>query len=722
MVSTDQPQYQARIVRLIHGDENPDGPGFKEEEIETPVNKLCKGRKQVAHCGSYVLVRHSPVLSRLRSLTLQAWIQPTTPHKGEAQGLLTQWFDGSGYGLFIGESGNVELWLGDEAGQVERVGSGKPLRKGEWYFVAATFDVEKQTVCVYQKPLSDWPLENSSAVVEQPVQVQSLGASKMPLLIAAGRVESIGRERLQGRGLYNGKIDSPRIFSRALEREEIEKLRQDVAPAKVAGKDLLAAWDFAADVSSARVSDTGSHGLHGVAMQAPARAMKGHNWTSEEFDYRRAPQDYGAIHFHEDDLEDADWEADFELEVPDGLKNGIYAAHLSAGDQKDYIPFFVRPHRGAPCAPVLFLVPTMTYLAYANDRLASFPEHQAGIKDRDLRLDPLDVYLAEHPEFGRSIYDRHVDGSGVCYSSRLRPIVNMRPHYRQGLVQGPRHLGADLYLGDWLEKKGFEYDVAADEDLHGEGSELLENYRVVLTGTHPEYWTGPMMTAMELYLQRGGRLMYLGGNGFYWVTSVDPERPHLIEVRRGFSGSRDWSSAPGECHHSTTGELGGLWRFRDRTPNRLVGVAFTAMGWSGHAAGYVRQEGSFDERAAFVFKGIHKDEVIGDFGLVLGGAAGDELDRMDYDLGTPHHTLLLASSKGHDRGILPVLEDFNQINGALIQGERTTVRADIVYFETPNEGAVFSVGSICWCGSLSNHHYDNNVSRITENVLREFLN
>jgi N,N-dimethylformamidase len=33
---------------------------------------------------------------------------------------------------------------------------------------------------------------------------------------------------------------------------------------------------------------------------------------------------------------------------------------------------------------------------------------------------------------------------------------------------------------------------------------------------------------------------------------------------------------------------------------------------------------------------------------------------------------------------------------------------------------VFSTGSIAWCGSLSHNGYDNNVSRITENVLRRF--
>jgi len=30
--------YQADIVRLIHGDTNPEGPGFKEEVKKTPVS------------------------------------------------------------------------------------------------------------------------------------------------------------------------------------------------------------------------------------------------------------------------------------------------------------------------------------------------------------------------------------------------------------------------------------------------------------------------------------------------------------------------------------------------------------------------------------------------------------------------------------------------------------------------------------------------------------
>ena len=45
------------------------------------------------------------------------------------------------------------------------------------------------------------------------------------------------------------------------------------------------------------------------------------------------------------------------------------------------------------------------------------------------------------------------------------------------------------------------------------------------------------------------------------------------------------------------------------------------------------------------------------------------------------------------------------------------VRSDLVYFETPENGAVFSVGSMNWIGSLMYENGDNNVSRLTGNAL-----
>ena len=52
--------------------------------------------------------------------------------------------------------------------------------------------------------------------------------------------------------------------------------------------------------------------------------------------------------------------------------------------------------------------------------------------------------------------------------------------------------------------------------------------------------------------------------------------------------------------------------------------------------------------------------------------------------------------------------------------EDPKVRADMIFFETPSGGAVFSVGSISYTGLLSHNGYDNEIERITRNVLNRF--
>ena len=764
MISTDAPSFEVGIVRLLQADQNVDGPGYNEEKIDADVNGTYPGRQQEVFPGSWVQISDSKTLDLVRGLTLQAWIYPTMPHKKGEQGLISKWSDveKAGYGMCVGEAGDLEVWLGNGEIGVERVVSGKELIPHQWYFVAATFDPDSETICLYQIPvigrgasyhqgLSSHASElypnkldesfrtvpeyvSGQVVDDNPHAVQAtrvcikhrtslngVGSTKMPLLLAAMSSEIQASGRVVARGCYNGKLEGPSIFGRALTSEEVEQLHHDVRPDAVAGDSVVASWDFSTELGTSMAEDLGPAGLHGSIKNMPARGMTGHNWIGDKLDPRHAPREYGAIYFHEDDLEDAGWETDFEWIVPNELRSGVFAAQLTTEDNEDHITFFVRPRLDQVAAPIAFLAPTFTYLAYANDWMETLSLHQSGITDREISPGPLDNFMEEHPEFGRSLYNHHNDGMRCIYSSRLRPIVSMRPKYRYWLTGAPRHLSADLYLINWLEEKGFPYDVITDEDLHYEGHALLERYKVVITGSHPEYWTTPMISGLEDYLSSGGRTMYLGGNGMYWVTGVDQERPHVIEVRRSLSGFLESEAAPGEGHLSTTGEPGGLWRGRGKAPNRLVGVGFTAMGWAMNEPGYTRKPDSFNSRAEFIFQGIGSDEVIGDFGLVLGGAAGDELDRADLDLGTPPHTLLLASSGPHSRDMFPVLEDLTEVSANLVAGGDPNVRADMVYFETPEDGAVFSVGSINWMGSLLHNGCDNNVSRVTENVLRRFI-
>lgn len=713
-VSTDLGQFAASIVRLIHGDSN--GPGFKEEHIADCG--IFPGRKQVARPGSYILIDGTPSIDLQAGLTVCAWVFPTSLEASTRQGIVCHASEMDGYGFFIEPSGRLGFAL--RSGPIDLLASEGPILEPRvWAFVAVVLDPVRGTATFHHNPARQDGQRLRQVSLSCPIWPATEGVleGRMTLAALTGFLGTNGTS--VGSQTYNGKLEDVAIFNYPLSAADLARVQSESpvdAPA-----DVFAFWDFSSGIDGATILDKGANNLTGRAINMPMRAAVGHNWDGEEICHKHVPHQYGAIYFHDDDLEDAGWETDFIWDIPSGMRSGIYAARLVGGTCEDYIVFAVRPDGiGAP-ADVVLLLPTMTYLAYANEACATFESRQKMRGGDYYSLDKGDFYLREHPELGNSLYDTHSDGSGVCYSSSLRPIINMRPKYRQWQYGSPRHLGADLYLVDWLEGQNIPYHVITDHDLHHSGSELLRTYKVMITGTHPEYWTSAMLAAVEDYHEHGGRQMYLGGNGYYWVTSVDRERPHVIEVRRGVAGTRTWTSHPGELFHSSTGELGGLWRHRGKSPNQLVGVGFKAMGDGAPVPGYRRKEGSFNPRASFIFEGIGKDEIIGDFGLVLGGASGDEIDCMDHANGTPSHTLLLATASGHSSDYMAVVEDHIFISDITLADQASRVCADMVYLETPNGGAVFSVGAISWCGSLSHNNYDNNVSRVTENALRGLL-
>jgi N,N-dimethylformamidase len=531
---------------------------------------------------------------------------------------------------------------------------------------------------------------------------------------------------------YNGKIDRPRVSARALSKAEIDVVARGLDGASAALRDaLIGAWDFHANITthiaSCQIIDTSPNRLHGFAINLPVRGMTGYNWSGDDIVYHHVPHEYGAIHFHDDDLDDARWEVDFSYQIPARLRSGIYAARLRIGgkstaETEDYVPFCVRPPRGTATAKIAFIVPTNSYLAYSNDNLATNSVVAQLLAGRVPIMNASDLYLNVHREYGLSTYSCHSDGSGVCYSSRLRPILNMRPKYRHWLSPSLWQFNADLHLTDWLEQMGFAFDVHTDEDLDREGVELLSRYRVVLTGSHPEYSSENMLDAYEAYQARGGRWMYLGANGFYWCSQFHPDNGNIIEVRKGEAGTRAWTANPGEYNNAFDGKYGGMWRARGRIPSKVCGLTFTGYGFD-VSTYYRRESDSFRPECKWMFAGIGADEVIGDFGLVGGGAAGLEIDRYDLEFGTPHNAYLLARSEGHGDLMLQVNEEIHfSVRGYYGGGdENPMIRADMIYYKTPGDGAVFAPGSLAWCGALSHNGYRNNVSRLMKNVLRGFL-
>jgi len=693
MVGTlDGPRrYRAEVVRLVCGDTGPGGPGLKTVRLPTSIEGEHDGTPQPIDAGSYAIVEHPGAFGALGRFTLQAFIQPTlvpvrpSPRR---QVVMGTWAEdrGSGFALMLDETGALAFLIG-----AAPVSTGTPLTARRWYHVAASVDLAAGTVTLRQTPLAD-----HAPSLEQPVAITTaIRAAPGPagdFFIGAAR-KAVEDGRLRTTWHFNGKIDRPSLL---------------------AGEHPIGLWDFAADVATDRVTDRSPNHLHGRTVNAPKRAVTGHNWDGSEMDWRRAPHQYGAIHFHDDDLYDAGWRPTLTMTVPTDARSGVYALRLEAdGGPEFWVVFYVRPPRGGPRARAAFLASTATYLCYSNYRMRMRPGPAELFIGALPIVDTTDLLLMHHPELGASTYDTHSDGSGVCHVSRLRPIVNVRPTGRLW------NLFLDLCLLDWLEAHEQRYDVITDDDLHTEGLPLLDGYSVVLTGCHPEYVSREMMEALAAYLGRGGRLMYMGGNGFYWRVSYPRAHPGMIEMRRAEDGTRAWVESVGEYYHGSTGEYGGLWRRQGRAPNTLVGVGFVAQGFD-RSSYYRRTAASRDPRARFIFDGV-QDEVLGDFGVAWGGAAGLELDAFNPALGSPPWALVVASSEDHSNAFQLVNEEIN-VSFAGADGRFSpAVRADMVFYEHPGGGAVFSTGSIAYVGSLAHKGYDNNISRLTLNVLRRFL-
>jgi N,N-dimethylformamidase len=682
--------YRARLVRVISADPNPDGPGIRLEDFSGRFDRQIAGHRQPIALGSHGIVERGPLGGSGAPRTWSILVCPTLPH-----------IEGA---VFAEEAGACHMSLsvsGDGAtarlrwpGGAADVSTAARMLPNYWYRVWVGADPASGLVVVGQQRLDG----------DAPVCVRATAAGLVlpdggTIMFAAEKATAPARH-------FTGKLEDPAILLGCVE-------------AWPSSFDVLAAWDFSRDIPTQTIADTGLQACHGRLVNLPTRAVVGAGWTGAEHCWRHAPRDYAAIHFHADDLGDCGWQPSFTWTVPDDMPSGAYALHLTCAGGEDFLPLYVLPKREGPFAPVVFLASTFTYQAYAN--------HARGNADADYvsRVAAWGAYPFnpdQYPLYGRSTYNVHLDGSGIAFSSRLRPMLTMRPGFltfNDARGSGLRHYPADTHLLAWLDAKGIAFDIVSDEDLDDGGVELLRPYRVVLTGSHPEYHTPRTLDALAAYTKDGGRMAYLGGNGFYWRVARDPSMPGAIELRRAEGGVRTWAAEPGEYYHQLDGAYGGLWRRNRRPPQMLAGIGFSGQGLF-EGTHYRLLPAAHDPRFAWIFAGIDGD-IIGDYGLSGGGSAGFEMDRADTALGTPDGTVILARSEDPPASFFTVPEEV-LAGRRTVSGERLEdlMRAEIVYFETEGGGAVFSVGSITFCGSLWRNGFEGPVSQLLENVVRRF--
>lgn len=723
---------EAQLVRLIHGDENPAGPGFVEEEVACAANGTWRVERQFTQVGSFLEV-DDPAgrLAFEGSFTLFAFVHPTWPASGKRQSVIGRW-DGDrkqGYGIGLDEKGYLRFWIGRGEDAVDCLAADTPLQVQMWYFVAATFDAKTRRATLYQVGVGNRynGLLGKVALVDYDSHASAIfrtgpgNLGTTPFLMAGSRRRD-AQQRACVSEFYWGKIDRCGAFDQALQPGELDTIRSGLVPAM---ESLVAYWDTTAGYTDRGIGDlvvdVGRHKLNAGGYNRPVRGQTGWNWDGFTDCFRLAPHEFGGIEFHADALTDCNWKATRVVTLPRGLKSGCYAMRLRSGRGKslseEHVVFFVRPEK--PQARIAFLFPTLTYLAFANERLCfDHPEREA-LTGQPAVLSGIDIEMYARADFGLSTYDMHADGSGVCYSSYHRPILNMRPRYRMPSLDVASGLAADLSIIAWLDHSDFDYEVLTDEDLHRDGPAALSPYACVISGARPEYYTERMLDATEDYIADGGRYIYAGGNGFNATAGVRDGEPWIVECRRRDDGYKPWISRYGEHYMATDGMRGGPWKVLGRATQKLVGIGLSSSG-GGRSEPYRRMPDSYHRTVSWITKDID-GEIIGDFGLANNGAAGLALDYYDRALGTPPHTRIIASSGGHTDSYVVnqqlVLYSYLGLYGSY----DWRVHADMTYFTAPHGGAVFACGSVAFAQSLPVNNFRNSSSRVLANVVEAFV-
>ena len=238
MISVEgQDHVTASLVRVIHGDENPDGPGYVELPTDLPIPASISAQRQFTQLGSFARADDPDgPLAALSSFTLFAQVPPTAP-KAERQQNKGRWaVDRTmGFGLGIDPDGHVALWVGDGT-HVDEIRTEITLVPRCWYFIAASFDGATRKAELHLiNCVNSWNSRISTVVPFQPdswvresLRVSpSATAGEASFKLASATAWNPMRGH-HGALLYNGKIDRSGVYERLLSRAEIEALGDHV--------------------------------------------------------------------------------------------------------------------------------------------------------------------------------------------------------------------------------------------------------------------------------------------------------------------------------------------------------------------------------------------------------------------------------------------------------------------------------------------------------------
>lgn len=365
-------------------------------------------------------------------------------------------------------------------------------------------------------------------------------------------------------------------------------------------------------------------------------------------------------------------------------RSGLYFFHMRGKDSGDFFafPWVVAPAK--PTSNIAVLAGTNTWNAYNRFGGRSNYVNTTGLPDTPViharadldRFHDTDVWGAENHTYLPLSFERPSPFNHVPPGREVTDPI-------EGKEESHLAPAEWRFLG-WLEDANYDYDLYADHQLH-DGTLALDAYDVLAVHTHPEYWSRQMYTRVkEWVFERSGKLAYLGGNG------LNAEVEFIGDDRMRVNNDRTAVEADG-LHIETETGYESRFHYTGESEGTLLGVTYSESGLM-TAAPYETLEPEH-----WVFEGttLAAGECFGEQTLqerVSGGASGHETDKLSKF--APEGTMVLAKGTNPDAG-----------------------GAEMTYFETDSDGAVFSVGSITYTAALFT---DDDIAHITANVLDRF--
>jgi hypothetical protein len=365
-------------------------------------------------------------------------------------------------------------------------------------------------------------------------------------------------------------------------------------------------------------------------------------------------------------------------------RSGLYYLHAKTESGAFFsFPWIVAPTK--PSASIAVLASNITWNCYNNFGGRSnyiHPDQLPPTPTINARMDLSRYTDPQHASYNSEVY--------LPLSFDRPEVINVIPEDEQVTdpIEGRSacHIApAEWRLLGWLEREGFAYDYYAETQFHL-GTLKLDDYKVLIISTHPEYWSKKMYYDLKAWVhERGGKLLYLGGNGLNCEVEFLDEHAYTMTVQNGKLGGGPFSML------ATMG-LESRFHVRHESEANLLGVVCTDTGIMTSAPYRVIDASHW----VFEGTGLQNGDTFGEKSLherCPGGASGHETDKMSPS--SPKNTKLLAKGLNPDDG-----------------------GGEITLYDTPSGGAVYSVGSISYPASII---VDDNVSKITANVLKRFL-